>query len=71
MKKILDDAVKTVVINPLIGQPKLGDLEGVYVHKFHLQNQLILLAYVFTETELTLLSFGAHENFYRDLKRTP
>jgi len=30
---------------------------------------LFLLAYEFDENEVLLLALGAHENFYRDLKR--
>jgi len=34
-------------------------------------NKLALLAYEYDEVkdELTLLAFGSHENFYRDLKK--
>jgi len=34
-------------------------------------NQLALLAYEYDEVKdtLTLLAFGSHENFYRDLKK--
>ena len=30
---------------------------------------MFLLAYEFNEDEALLLALGAHENFYRDLKR--
>jgi mRNA-degrading endonuclease RelE of RelBE toxin-antitoxin system len=69
-KKALDDAVRTILAEPTIGQAKIGDLQGIRVYKFKLQHQLTLLAYqldVATET-LTLLALGSHENFYRDLK---
>lgn len=70
VKKELDVAIKTVLNDPLIGENKVGDLRGVYVYKFRLHKELVLLAYTFTKTELTLLSFGPHENFYRDLKKS-
>lgn len=70
-KAIVDTAVKEILANPHIGEAKVGDLEGVYVYKFRIHHQLMLLAYVFTPTSLTLLSLGSHENFYRDLKRLP
>jgi len=41
----------------------------VYVHKFKSQNQEVLLAYEFDIKTRHLLLLGAHENFYRDLKR--
>jgi mRNA interferase RelE/StbE len=66
----LDDAVRAVVDNPLLGEAKVGDLAGVRVFKFRIANQLCLLAYSQIDEEtLELLALGAHENFYRDLKR--
>lgn len=69
-KRSLDKAIKEIVKNPKIGEPKIGDLEGVRVYKFHLSDQKWLLAYeVISKTKIRLLIFGPHENFYRDLKR--
>lgn len=73
-KKVLDEAVKEVAINPFIGEEKRGDLIGVFVHKFKLNSQETLLAYRLQPdkkkpTELVLLSVGPHENFYAQLKR--
>lgn len=69
-KKSLDDAVRAIVQNPALGEAKKGDLAGIHVHKFKMQNQLTLLAYSYQEDiiTLTLLALGSHENFYRDLK---
>lgn len=65
----VDDAVEVIIKTPDIGEPKRGDLAGVYVHKFKSNSQLLLLAYEYdTETRMLLL-LGSHENFYRDLKR--
>jgi len=70
-KQSLDDAVKTIIDNPAIGQVKTGDLAGVQVYKYKHKTQQYLLAYRFTEDELalTLLALGTHENFYPDLKQ--
>jgi mRNA-degrading endonuclease RelE of RelBE toxin-antitoxin system len=69
-KKALDLAVREVVKNPYIGEPKRGDLEGIYVHKYWYGSQTWLLAYtVDSEDWLTLRLVGPHENFYKDLKR--
>ncbi len=67
----LDEAVKVVVAKPEIGEMKQGDLAGVQVYKFRMNNQLALLAYRFESEIVTLylLKIGSHENFYRDLKR--
>jgi len=66
---VVDDAVRTIVANPEIGEAKKGDLGGVYVHKFPLSRQKMLLAYEWNPKTRVLLLLGSHENFYRDLKR--
>ena len=69
-KEELDVAVRAVSANPSIGEAKVGDLLGVRVYKFRLAQQLCLLAYrILDEESIKLLTFGPHENFYRDLKR--
>lgn len=63
--------VPTALVNQCthLGEPKRGDLAGVYVYKFKSKYQLMLLAYEHDpETRMPLL-LGSHENFYRDLKR--
>jgi len=68
-KKSLDDAVLDIIQNPNIGQQKAGDLSDVFVYKFKINKQLILLAYTVTPIEICLIAMGSHENFYRDLKK--
>lgn len=69
-KADLDAAVRVFGADPAIGEAKVGDLAGVRVYKFRLSNQLCLLAYrILDANTLKLLTFGTHENFYRDLKR--
>ena len=66
----LDAALKLIAKDPIIGEAKVGDLLGVYVYKFKLSQQQYLLAYRIVDQEsIKLLTFGPHENFYRDLKR--
>ena len=66
----LDSAVKVISASPSIGEAKAGDFLGVRVYKFNLSRQLCLLAYrILDEEGIKLLTFGPHENFYRDLKR--
>jgi mRNA-degrading endonuclease RelE of RelBE toxin-antitoxin system len=69
-KQDLDAAIKTLIQQPEIGEMKKGDLAGVRVYKFKMQNQLTLLAYRLIDDVpcLLMLSLGSHENFYRDLK---
>lgn len=68
-KSDVDAAVVAVVGNPKIGEPKRGDLAGVYVYKFKSHNQQMLLAYEYDPETRYLLLLGSHENFYRDLER--
>ncbi|MDD5296310.1 MAG: type II toxin-antitoxin system RelE/ParE family toxin [Rhodocyclaceae bacterium] len=70
-KAALDEAVRSVAENPEVGEMKKGDLAGVRVHKYRFNAQQLLLAYRVAPEEdaIKLLSFGTHENFYRDLKR--
>jgi len=78
--KDLDEAVKSVFNNPMIGDMKvgdlqsvqvykLGDLQSVQVYKFKSKKQKILLAYELIDSTLYLYTFGSHENFYRNLKK--
>ena len=68
-KDAVDRAVIDIVGDPTIGEARKGDLSGVYVYKFICVKQLFLLAYEFDPATRVLLLVGAHENFYRDLKR--
>ena len=67
-KEILDSEIRRILQNQKIGREKKGDLKGVYVHKFKMNRQLILLAYQISDKSLQLIAFGPHENYYRDLK---
>jgi hypothetical protein len=73
-KLALDKAVKAVASEPLLGEEKRGDLAGMFVYKFKLNNQETLLAYEIRPdkskpAEIDLLAVGPHENFYAELKR--
>lgn len=69
-KKDLDGAITLLMINPIAGDSKKGDLSGIRVYKFFMIKQQMLLAYEYHDADscLILLSLGSHENFYRDLK---
>jgi mRNA-degrading endonuclease YafQ of YafQ-DinJ toxin-antitoxin module len=66
----LDDQVKKLVEDPLLGAPKTGALAGVRVVKLKADRQQWLLAYEFhaRRNAIELLDLGSHENFYRDLQ---
>ncbi len=70
-KEALDGVVKQIMADPSIGALKVGDLAGIRVYKYRLNQQQYLVAYQYVDSELllTFIEHGAHENFYRDLKR--
>ncbi len=68
-KDVLDSQVKRILQDPDIGEEKKGDLQGVRVHKFQMNKKLMLLAYSISRRDISLITFGSHENYYRDIKR--
>ena len=73
-KKTLDEAIKAILQNPQLGEGKKGDLAGVFVYKFKLNGQEILLAYELkphktASVEALLLAVVPHENYYAGMKR--
>ncbi len=70
-KKALDEAVKTIMSTPDIGEMKIGDLAAIQVFKYKFNARQYLIAYTYVDEALTLtfIEHGTHENFYRDLKQ--
>jgi len=64
----VDNAIKHIADNPEIGKTKIGNLSGLRVHKFKMNKQPVLLAYIHQPASVVLLALGSRENFYRDLK---
>lgn len=71
LQEEVEDEVDRIIANPEIGDRKKGDLSHLWVHKFSLNGQLMLLGYSWVEDklELYLLSIGSHENFYDEQKQ--
>lgn len=72
-KALLDEAVREIASQPAVGEEKRGDLAGVFVFKFKINRQEVLLVYELLPNkqapeEVVLLALGSHENFYRNLK---
>lgn len=68
-KTIVGQAVRDIVKKPKLGQEKKGDLSQVYVYKFKINRQEMLLAYEWDPDSRLLLALGVYKNFYRNLKR--
>ncbi|WP_417538180.1 type II toxin-antitoxin system RelE/ParE family toxin [Marinomonas sp.] len=69
-KADLDNAIRELIEDPLLGQQKKGDLSFLRVYKFNMVKQLTLLGYSYEDGTVTLelMALGSHENFYRDVK---
>lgn len=67
----LDTVVKSLIEDPLRGEPKTGALRGVRGAKFKVGFQPLHLAYQFDARRdvLEVLDVAPHENFYRDLQQ--
>jgi hypothetical protein len=65
----IDEVVKAIMADPLVGEAKSGALKGVRVEKFKVGPQQLLVANIFTaKTQVVeMLDVGPHENFYREL----
>jgi len=74
LQLVVEDAVEEVCDNPDIGEPKAGDLAGIWVYKFKFNRQEYLIAYrpptpearhQGVNMELLMIDFyqvGSHEN---------
>ncbi len=63
---LVDDEIDNIIADPNIGTRKKGDLSHLWVHKFKMDSQLVLLGYSWNNEQLiiTLMNVGSHENFY-------
>lgn len=70
-KDLVDDEIGRIVDDPDIGERKKGDLSHLWVHKFKMDGQQVLLGYSWNEQGLviTLMNVGPHENFYQEAKK--
>lgn len=68
-KEVIDAGIKEIIADPTIGRYKKGDLSDHLVHKIRDNSKQLLIAYTYSDGVLELIDFGAHENFYRNLKR--
>jgi hypothetical protein len=76
----IEDIVEAVCADPDIGEPKTGDLDGIWVYKFKFNRQEYLVAYqpptkmereCSNNIENLVIEFyqvSSHENFYTELK---
>ncbi len=67
----VEGEIDKIIDNPDIGEQKKGDLSYLWVHKFKMNCQLVLLGYSWIEEKLQLylMNISSHENFYKDAKK--
>ena len=72
LKLAFQKAIDDIIQNPYIGDPKTGDLSGVYCCDFFYNKTNYELAYtIIEENDETVVAIlaGIRENFYDELKR--
>ncbi|MFK7694984.1 type II toxin-antitoxin system RelE/ParE family toxin [Paenibacillus sp. HJGM_3] len=72
LKKAYLDAIIAIRLDPSIGEPKTGDLTGVYGYDIFYQGTNYEIAYRLEENEegdlVVVILAGSRENFYEELK---
>lgn len=71
-REVVEDGIDNIIDDPELGKRKKGDLSHLWVHKFKLDKQEVLLGYSWVEDklELYLLNIGPHENYYDSMKKS-
>ena len=72
LKNAYKEALKSISVNPYIGQPKRGDLSGIYGFDVKYKGINYEIAYTISEVngkKVVVLLAGTRENFYQELKR--
>jgi len=67
-KAELDASIKKILLNPLSGTEKKGDLKDIFIYKFKINSAIYLLSYRIYNNQIELIMLGSHANYYRDLK---
>jgi len=72
LKAAFQKAIDEILKDPFIGEPKTGDLSGIFCYDIYYNKTSYELAYTIIEegdsTVVVVLS-GTPENFYEELKR--
>lgn len=71
LKSELRKAIDSIAQNPLIGEAKMGDLQGIFGYDVFYDSVNYEIAYTVLEKEvvITIIMVGTRENFYKELKR--
>jgi len=73
LKKLYRNAIDLIAENPYIGNPKTGDLKGLYGYDIFYNKTNYELAYIIEVMEdgeiVVIVMAGTRENFYDEIKR--
>ncbi|MCE5328971.1 type II toxin-antitoxin system RelE/ParE family toxin [bacterium] len=72
LRSAFQKAIDAILQNPYSGDPKTGDLSGVYCYDVFYNRTNYELAYTIieeTDKSIVVIFAGTRENFYRELKR--
>ncbi|PKM80320.1 MAG: plasmid stabilization protein [Firmicutes bacterium HGW-Firmicutes-13] len=72
LKAAFQKAVDEIFNDPYIGEPKTGDLSGVFCYDIYYNKTNYELAYTIIEEDgltVVVILAGTRENFYEELKR--
>lgn len=72
LKDKFKEALNFILSDPYVGEPKTGDLAGVYGYDVYYNKTNYEIAYrIYEENEdlVVVLLAGTRENFYEELKR--
>ncbi|WP_201764478.1 type II toxin-antitoxin system RelE/ParE family toxin [Thermacetogenium phaeum] len=72
LKAAFQKAVDEILKNPYIGEPKTGDLSGIFCYDIYYNETNYELAYTIIEEDdstIVVILAGTRENFYEELKR--
>ncbi|MDK2821936.1 MAG: mRNA interferase RelE/StbE [Clostridia bacterium] len=72
LKAAFQKAVDEILKDPYMGEPKTGDLSGVFCYDIYYNKTNYELAYTIIEegnSTVVVILAGTRENFYKELKR--
>jgi mRNA-degrading endonuclease RelE of RelBE toxin-antitoxin system len=72
LKALFQEAIDKILMDPTIGDPKTGDLSGIYGYDIYYNKTNYELAYrieLVDDTLIVVIMAGTRENFYEALKR--
>ena len=72
LKLLFQKTIDEIIKNPYGGEPKTGDLLGVYCYDFFYNKTNYKIAYTIIEDNdksVVIILSGTRENFYNQLKR--